>query len=450
MAGSRIAKPSELPGLIEARLAPFKGLRLCIALSGGADSTALLHLVARAREALGLTLTALHVHHGISPNADAWQAFCQTRCDRLSVPLRCTRVKLAPDSKLGLEAEARARRREAFRAEPTDWLLLAQHQDDQAETLLLQLLRGSGPRGLAAMAARVEPRAGEPGWYRPLLDIPGATLRDWLRGEGLDWIEDESNLDTLRARNFLRHDILPRLARHVPGWRDTLGRAALHQAESADMLDELARLDRGGMHATLRLDTLRALPEPRARNALRGWIADRGLGAPNRERLVQFLAQARAAAHDRAPLLAWPDGRLRVWRGEVYCLPAHDPPAPGTALSWQGEHRLPWGDGQVLFRPTRGTGIARARLEGRTITLRPRGDHEERLRLDPSRPSRSLASLWREGGVPPWERDRIPRLYSEDQLIWVGGLGIAHDWRTGTQETGLEVAWSPSPAEKTP
>jgi tRNA(Ile)-lysidine synthase len=444
MAGSRTAKPSDLAGLIAARLAPYREQRLCVALSGGADSVALLHLAARVRSDCDFTLAALHVNHGISPNADHWQAFCADLCARLDIPLRSARVRLDPASKLGLEAEARACRYAEYRREPADWLLLAQHQDDQAETLLLQLLRGAGPRGLAAMAARAAPRPGEPGLLRPLLDVPRATLDAYLRDAGLAWVEDESNLDPDRARNFLRHDILPRLARHFPAWRDTLARAASHQGETARMLDELGRLDRGADAGVLEVSTLLGLSDERARNALRGLIADAGLRPPNSARLAAFLTQACHAAPDRSPLLAWPEGRLRVWRNRVYCLPAQEPPVPPAPLPWRGEPGLPWAGGEVRFAWTTGTGIARARLEGAAVELRSR-QGGERFRPDRARPTRSLAALWQEHEVPPWERARMPLLFRADALLWAPGLGVACDWQAGADEAGIAPDWVKPP-----
>ncbi|NDP43117.1 MAG: tRNA lysidine(34) synthetase TilS, partial [Aromatoleum sp.] len=217
-------------------------LRVAVALSGGRDSMVLLDALARFAPTHRIALSALHVHHGLSPNADDWAAFCAGECTRRNVPLSVARVRVDRAPGQSLEAAARAARYAAFAVAGVDVIALAHHADDQAETLLLQLLRGAGPQGLGAMPTL---RGGgtAPALMRPLLDLPRAAIEASAAALDIQWIDDESNADTRMKRNYLRHEVAPRLAAAFPGFPATLARAAGHQAEAAMLLDDLAGLD---------------------------------------------------------------------------------------------------------------------------------------------------------------------------------------------------------------
>ena len=186
-------------------------------LSGGRDSVALLHALAQLRGEFGFDLSALHVHHGLSPNADSWADFCIRLCDSLDIPFRCTRVAVDRAGGQGIEAAARAARYAAFAALDVEWIALAHHRGDQAETVLHHLLRGTGLRGLSGMPVEraISPASG-PRLIRPLLDVPRALIEDYAGRHALEWVDDESNLDSGYTRNRLRNDILPALARQFP------------------------------------------------------------------------------------------------------------------------------------------------------------------------------------------------------------------------------------------
>lgn len=280
------------------QLPPQPANRIGIAFSGGLDSTVLLHRLAQLSGGQGVELFALHVHHGLSPNADAWAAHCQRVCAALKVPLTLARVTVIPADK-GLEAAARSARMTAFadffQTQQLDWLLLAQHRDDQAETVLFRLLRGAGSRGLAGM--RQESLQNGVRLWRPLLAVSRAELRDWALAQGLNWIEDESNQDPRHARNWLRNEILPRLRQRFPALDAVLARTAAQLAEDTELLDALAQIDaRTTCDAQGRIVTrlLATLPEPRARNLLRHWLAGQGVHL-DRARLADVLRQALAA-----------------------------------------------------------------------------------------------------------------------------------------------------------
>ena len=207
----------------------------------------LLDALACAVPSTGLSLSAVHVHHGISPNADKWAEFCAVECARRDVPLTVRRVRVEDAATLGIEAAARAARYNVFAEIVADFVALAHHAGDQAETLLLQLLRGAGPHGLAAMPL-IRPLQSRCALLRPLLALPDAAIEAYAQARELRWIDDESNADTSLKRNFLRHEIAPRLAAAFPGYPATLARAAAHQAEAAALLDELAAIDAREAH----------------------------------------------------------------------------------------------------------------------------------------------------------------------------------------------------------
>lgn len=292
------------------------GKRLCAGYSGGLDSTVLLYLLAGLRESLGFRLQAVHVHHGLMPQADAWAAQAQVFCAALAVPLSVERVQVESGGGKGLEAAARAARQSAFQRQSADALLLAQHADDQAETVLFRLLRGAGTRGLAAMAEAARLPSGLPLW-RPFLTVPRAALQAFAATHDLRWSDDPSNTDRRHSRNFLRHEILPRLVARFPAAVDTLTRTAAQLAEDAALLDALADLDaRGAVDDQGRLSCARLgeLPPARARNLLRRWLAGHGIHT-DRARLEDLLRQALAApdAHPRLTLAGHHLRREQGW-----------------------------------------------------------------------------------------------------------------------------------------
>jgi len=294
---------------------------ICVGLSGGCDSVLLLALLGRLGWPAGLS--AIHVHHGLSPHADAWAQFCHDYCRQLGIPLAVVRVSVDHSSGCGVEAAARDARYAAFAAHlPAACnLLLAQHRGDQAETVLFNLLRGSGVAGAAGMR---DQRA----WQgrrilRPLLGVPRAEIEACARELALDWVEDESNADTGFSRNFLRHRVLPEIARRFPGAEAALARAAENFREAADLLDELAAADWQAVAVGDQADLagLRTLSMARLKNLLRWRLQMLGWQVPVADRLTEFARQLLSAAPDRHPELSLPAGRMRLSRGRLAWLP---------------------------------------------------------------------------------------------------------------------------------
>lgn len=412
--------------------------RLTLALSGGLDSVVLLHLLLPLRDTFPLQLQAVHVHHGLSPYADAWAEFCAQLCASHAIELTVHRVQIARDDPAGIEAAARRERQRIFAALDSDWLLTAHHQNDQSETLLLQLLRGAGPKGLAAMPEAQH----RPGWHagqlRPLLGVGRIELLAYARAHGLDWVEDDSNLDVRFRRNALRQQVLPLLDVHFPAVASTLARAAALQADAAELLDDLARLDAAAAISDDRLDcaALVALSLPRTRNLLRYFIESRGHAMPSARRLNEALHQLLTARHDARVRLKLGRAELVRFRGGAYLVP----PAPAWAepVRWHGEAQLavPAAGVTVQFEAAVGKGLKRSVLESGIVTLGVR-QGGERLRLHPGGPHRSLKNLLQEKRIPPWRRERLPLLWCDGTLLWAEGIGLEADALAGKTEPGI-------------
>jgi tRNA(Ile)-lysidine synthase len=391
-----------------------------IALSGGLDSTVLLHLLACLQQHEDLpALSAIHIHHGLQAVADTWPAHCQSLCDGLGVPLHIERVRV--DGGASLERAAREARYAALarRLGEGELLLTGQHRDDQAETLLFRLLRGAGVRGLAGMPASRRLGAG---WLaRPLLGVSRAELEAYARRHGLSWVEDPSNADTGLARNFLRREVLPTLARYWPQTGANLARTAAHMREAEQLLGELAELDLAaarGEHPftwlglpSLQLESLLKLSEARQRNLLRHWLAPL-TRMPDSEHWAGW-SDLRDAAVDATPRWCLGGGELRRADGRLWWLSGDWLQQPPEPVAW-GDPRQPLGlpgNGQVSLQGAAPHGPLRLcyRQGGEVMALAGRGH-------------RDLKRLLNERGVPAFVRGRLPLLYRGDELLAVANL----------------------------
>ncbi len=432
--------PTLVPGTVSRSL---QNARLCVALSGGRDSLVLLHALSGLMSSAGLPgiLTAVHVHHGMSPNADAWAGFCAEFCRRYAVPLNIVRVEVPRDSGEGLEAAARRVRHAVFAECAADWLALAHHRDDQAETVLLNILRGAGIAGAAGMLAE-RPQAHGPALIRPLLNVPGSLLEAYAAEQALCWIEDESNDEVHYRRNYLRREVMPQLKDKFPGAHKALARAARHFAEGSLLLDELAATDRAALTTAagrISLIGFNALAPARARNLLRfTWLAA-GFRAPDARWIDEALRQLATAGALSETCLATSDGELHVYRGELHIV-GHYPETPVEPRLWAGELELPWAGGRILLVPMTGSGIRRDLLVAGKVCICSR-QGGERLQPDARRPRRSLRNLLQEAAVPPWKRLRLPMLWCGERLAWVGGIGVDTGFACIPGEAGLMPVW---------
>lgn len=434
-------------------LAAHRPARIGIAFSGGADSTALLHAAAALQRRGVVEVVAFHVHHGLAAAADAWLVHARDQATTFGVGFDEEHVVLTRAG-ASIEAEARALRYAALarlcRRHDCGVLMTAHHADDQAESVLLNLARGAGIGGLAATARsrRIEDVV----LMRPLIDLPSSVLREYIDREALCFVDDPSNHDRRYTRNAIRYEVMPALRRIVPTIATRLAQTAMHASTMQGLLDDIGEEDlRRGAASDDELDVehLAALSEARAANALRVWIARRGMRAPSSAALREMLDQLLHASPDAQIALLHERQTLRLYRGRV-SIDAGGPPRAGfVALTWHGEERLPvpaW-HGSLVFTPTFDRGFEAHALRQGALAIRERRGGE-RLRMRADGPSRTLKNLYQEAGIATWQRTRLPLVYLDDRLIFAAGIGpnadSAIDGEPGRSLVALE--WSPDSA----
>ena len=411
-----------------------------VAYSGGLDSTVLLHALAAMREVRARGLRAIHVHHGLSDQADAWTAQCERVCAALGVPLHIARVVVDKRSKLGLEAAAREARHAALAAEMDDGALLAlaHHRDDQAETFLLRALRASGPDGLAAMRM-LRPFAN--GWlWRPLLDVSRETLRTYAKTHALDFIDDPANDTLAHDRNYLRHKILPLLRERWPHADAALARSAALSAQAAALLadDDAQALAQARTEdpRIVRIAPLRALPAARRARALRRWIAERGLPPLPAEGIAQLEADIATNAPDTDFRFAWAGAELRRWRDLWRVAPIPAPLPADWSDAWDG--RLP------LILPDGGTlALVGAPAFDAPLRVRLRRGGE-RIALPGRTHSHSLKHALQDIGLPPWSRECLPLLVDgSDTVLAAGDALVSAAFDAWLRAHDARLQWAP-------
>jgi tRNA(Ile)-lysidine synthase len=411
---------------------------LLVGFSGGLDSTVLLHLLASSPlRAAGLR--AIHVHHGLQADADAWAAHCQDECDALGVPLTIGRVMVADNEGEGREAAARRARHAAFAEalHPGEVLVLAHHRDDQAETFLLRALRASGPDALGAMRSW---RRFHDGWlWRPLLGIPRDALLACARAQRLHWIEDPSNDDATLDRNFLRRRVLPVLQERWPGAAAAFARSAALATEAEALLaDEDARslaLARSADPNVLGRGPLLALPAARRARVLRCWITELGLPALPGEGIARIESDLLRARDDAEAAFAWSGAWVRCWRGELHAGRQRMPLPQGWSVEWDGRRPLPLPGGGALELSGAAAFdaplVVHARQGGERITL-PGRTH-----------SHALKHVLQDLGVPPWLRARLPLARDPlGALVAAGDLAYSATLDDWLRARGARLRWS--------
>lgn len=445
--------------------ASYPPTSLAVALSGGLDSMALLRLARDWAAQQNVALYAFHVHHGLSENADAWLAHCAAACAALGIPFDHRRVAVEK-GKSGIEAAARKLRYAALgemcRAHGARLLLTAHHLDDQAETVLLQLLRGAGPAGLSGMdAANHAPGLlGDPDLVmaRPLLGVSREELEAYAQEQGIVWVEDESNLDPRYARNALRHTVMPALAASFPGFQQRVARSAIHAASSQRLLDELAAQDLAACldGDAVDLARLQLLSRERADNLLRHLFAERGLAMPSTAWLGEMVAQLFSAREDAQLKVTHPACHIRRHRGKLHItrrLPdlagMRDPDdvgvldKPGQSFRWNGETSIAFpAYGGVLHFDAADTGFDPAWLRSQELIIDFRKGGE-RLKPAANRPTRSLKQHYQALGVPSWERERAPIVSTDRSLLFAAWIGMDCRFLESGQGDRIALRWEP-------
>jgi tRNA(Ile)-lysidine synthase len=420
--------------------------RYCVAFSGGMDSTVLLVAMRRLSDTFPLGgLRAAHVHHGLHPHADLWAERCRDLCTELDVPLAVLRVDARPAQGESPEAKARDARYAALREAlgPGEVLLTAHHADDQLETVLIQLLRGAGVAGLAAMP-RVT--AFGPGRHcRPLLSFTRATLRNWADAQELSWIEDPANAEPSYSRNHLRSAVVPAIRDHWPGAAAAAARAARHCADAARLLDELAAQDAAASQhgEALSLSAMRALSPARRRNLVRWECRRTGLPVPDERRMETLLTQFFSAGPGMQPEVRWPGVVALRHADGLWLIPEGRLQAPPAPLAWtdpKAPLELGAGLGTLSLEPSTRGGLGAAALDNASWRVRFRGGGE-RVRLPGREGSRALKKLLHQARVPPWLRARMPLIEIDGRLAAVAGLWVDEAWCAPPGTQGWRVAW---------
>ena len=390
--------------------------RYLLAFSGGLDSTVLLHLLASIRDQIQTEVTAIHIDHGLQQESSAWSGHCSDLCRQLDVPLKNVSLSLQPVTGESLEALARDARYSVIQQllQPQEILLTAHHRDDQAETLLLNLMRGSGVKGLAAMPAI---RHFGEGWLaRPLLGISRSQIEAYAIEHKLKWIDDPSNALTDFNRNYLRHEIMPRLTQRWPAAAASVADSASHLGESALLLEQESDKLLQGMIATpgrLLLKPLLQQPHAWQKLLLRHWLQQLGLPPPPAKRLAEFVQQLTVDSQ-RIPQISWGDVELRRYNSLLYAdrrLPAHD---AAIEIEWRTQ--------QPLNLPSQLGKLQMLEGEQKQLMVRFRREGDTMLWHTHLR---TLKSIFRQLEIPPWQRDRVPLIADDAAIIAIADFAYA-------------------------
>ena len=403
-----------------------RGKRIWVAYSGGVDSHVLLHLLATSNHPDLSQISAVHIDHGLHDDSVMWQQHCKSVAEKLAVDFYSLRVQVEAIAELGLEAAARKARYAAFSKllANTDVLLTAQHQRDQAETVLLQLLRGAGPYGLSAMAE--QRHLGELDVVRPLLTTPKSVIMAYAANYQLHWLDDPSNLDNSLNRNYLRHIIWPEIQRRWPSADTTLSRSAQHCADASSVMTDVAvddalQIGFSATEATFSIPALLRLSQARQRNVLRYLITRLEFSLPPTSVLQCVLEELCLAQQDAQPLISWSGVEVRRFRDKAYLMASNIDQEPLQPLTINNISDIKVSDGCFLhWQQSDTSGIHLSSIE-KGLELRYRQGGEKLLFHGQHH---SLKKLFQQWGIPPWQRDRVPLLFQDDELIAVVGYSI--------------------------
>ncbi len=417
------------------------GGRYVVAYSGGLDSHVLLYAMAQIRQRFNAEIMAVHVDHGVSDNARSWAQHCRQVCQQLDIPLKVASVQI-DSSRPSMENELRSARYQVFEQQLTerDVLLLAHHADDQVETVLQRLLRGSGARGSSGMPGRRP--IGRGSLLRPLLEVSRAELQEYAITAGLQWIEDESNSNEVFDRNFIRHQLMPGLEQRWPGCRKTLIRHARINREIDQSLDFFLQreIEQLQWNEQLDISQLQSYERSVQLNLVRHWIASKHLSAPGYGHLGQILDELVEAKQDAQPLVRWADVCVRRYKSKLYAakaLASHD---THQTLAWRvGDALESDAFGRLCAVPSAGAGLNK-NIATEMLTVRFRTG-SERCRPQGRQGSHPLKKLFQEYGVPPWLRERVPLIYKGEHLVAVADLWVCHGYGAANHEEAYKLVW---------
>lgn len=417
--------------------------RLWLAYSGGVDSSVLLHILVKNRENLASELTAVHVNHQLSPNAETWVNHCKTICEKNNIEFKIITINAKKIKGSSQEAHARELRYAALEnvMGEGDLLLTAHHKDDQAETLIQQLMRGAGPEGLAGIP---EIKKFGHGWLaRPLLEYSREQIKDYAEHHELIWIEDESNLDTNMDRNYIRAHVIPCLQQRWPSTVDIISRSVRHQADVINLLKEIAEHDiennSGEKLNILNIVDLKKLSDTRMRNLVRYWLKKNGHPPASTAVTEIIIKELIYAGDDRMPSIRWHETEVRRYRNNIHVMKPLLELHLETALSWNLDKPLDFAYGRLVATQVVGKGIKYESVIDNMVQVRFRTGGET-IRPAGRKETHKLKKLFQESGVPPWQRDRVPLLFISGKLAAVTGYWIDDSFHAKGTEQGWEVS----------
>lgn len=416
-------------------------LEILLGFSGGLDSSVLLHLLSQMRAKLNFKLKAIHVHHGLSASANDWKNFCKEKCKLLDIEFYSEKVKINEKTSLGIEGEARKLRYKAIKKTQKDFVALGHHQNDQAETLMLQLLRGAGLKGLAAMP-EFDPKRK---FWRPLLNIKKDTLEKYAKNKKIEYIDDESNQDINFDRNFIRKKILPLIESRYPSSIETISRSAINISEGHH-LNELVALDDSKSVMSddgkyLFITDLKSLPKIRAINLIRWWLSFNNLLMPSRRNIDELYKQILLIKRDTSlNLKISDDASIRAYNNKLFIVSLDINPSKFD-LKWSGQKELYLPNKTKLqFIKIKEGGLSLSKLGVKTLRVRSRTGGEK-LKPFSDQPSRSLKYLFQTAEIPIWEREQIPLIFAKNQLVAVPNLAVQHKYKSIKGEEGYQINW---------
>jgi len=417
---------------------------MTVALSGGMDSVVLLNLLHSLQKKHRFTLNAMHVHHGLSKHADKWVRFCEKLCTKLSIPLDVRYVKLPQKKSLGIEGEARRLRYEKLLQSKSDLIVLAHHEDDQAETFLLQLIRGAGVKGLSSMAHFDDVR----NLWRPLLNTSRSDIESYAKQHKLKWIEDESNQNIDFDRNFIRSKVFPILKNRFNHIIKVISRSSSHLAEAQHLLDDLAKIDlknhlkSNKYKHIIQVKSLNKLSLTRAKNVLRYWLEMNDQLMPSKDLLDELLRQVLHAKKDaELKIELSKEFEIRRYQDEIYIVHRNQNTQKNYEIVWNGESEILLPNGSKLqFKKVKGRGINLKFLKDHKLKISNRKGGEF-FKPDSKRPTKKIKQLLQESNLPPWERELLPLIFLDKNLACVPNFGVDVKYQSKSQEDGLEVMW---------
>ena len=418
-----------------------KPFDISVALSGGVDSIVLLHALSQIQKQLKLKLSAIHIHHDLSPNADDWLTFCYKECKKLNIPIKSKKINIKQDLSMGIEAAARKSRYQVLEIYRKGILALGHHQNDQAETLMLQLFRGSGLNGLAAMPTFDRERF----IWRPLLRINREIIEDYAKENDLVFIEDESNNNLQFERNFLRKEILPLIKSRYSDIINTISRSSENIAEGLNLHKAIAKEDANLYFSKnkdrLSLSMLKVLEKERIVNLIRWWLDVNKQMMPSKKTMSELYKQIENVKKDSLLNIDISESMsIKAYRDELFLVEKTIKIDP-YELIWRGEGvvELP-GNSKLIFKKSLGSGFSLSKIGSKTLTIQNRNGGES-FKPKKNQPTRTLKYLLQTSNIPPWKRQLMPLVFSENELVAVPDFGIHYQFQTDKEEYGWDINW---------